>query len=313
MPIKGQKREPSHQELLEAALSFQVQILDALLSSRAWTMDEIAFQGGTSLKLAHGSARFSEDLDFLLAQELADKALDFAQVTLARVRESMALEAPEDEITLKTGRRSGNTLPFTFVRTSRRFRNSIRVKTEFQAVPRALLKSYRKELVAFALPPQMRAGVRAMLPAATLDSIYADKILAIVNRPYLKPRDFFDLWWLRTQRGIKEPTEQENLAERITTAAAMYGKTRTDTIEALDKFLHGRRVDEIGEMLASDLPRWLPEAMVRQFDQQKTWRAMSEIARADLEATVQLLKARPAAQESEAARASAKRITGRSR
>jgi predicted nucleotidyltransferase component of viral defense system len=284
------KRDLNPEEILEAALALQVRILDALLSSRAWRMDEIAFQGGTSLKLAHGSVRFSEDLDFLLAEEMADNVTQIAESALARVRETMAIDAPEDSIALRIGRRSGNTVPFTFVRASERFRNSIRVKVEFQLVPKVLLESYQKELVTFALPPQLRAGVKAMLPAATLDSIYADKILAIAQRPYLKPRDFFDLWWLRTHQGVKGPAEQGNLVERIATAAAMYGKTPTDALTGLEKFLRSRKVGEITGILVRDLPRWLPGAMVNQFNHHNTWRSIAEIAFADIATTAELLR-----------------------
>ena len=284
------KRDLSSTELLEAALGLQVRILDALLSSRAWRTDEIAFQGDTSLKLAHGSVRFSEDLDFLLAEEMADNVTQVAESALARVRETMAIDAPEDSITLKVGRRSGNTWPLTFVRSSGRFRNSIRVKVDFQLVPKILLESYQKELVTFALPPQLRAGVKAMLPAATLDSIYADKILAIAGRPYLKPRDFFDLWWLRTQQGVKGPSEQGSLVERIATAAAMYGKTPTDALAGLEKFLRSREVGEITGIVERDLPRWLPEALVNQFNHHNTWRSIAEIAFADIAAAAELLR-----------------------
>ena len=272
----ARKRDLIPAELLEAALALQVRILDALLSSRAWRTDEIAFQGGTSLKLAHGSARFSEGLDFPLAEEMAENVTQIAESALARVRETMASDAPEDSITLRAGRRSGNTLPFTFVRASERFRNSIRVKVDFQLVPKILLKSYQKELATFALPPQLRAGVTTMLPAATLDSVYADKILAIGGRPYLKPRDFFDLWWLRTQQGVKGPSEHGNLVERIATAAAMYGKTTGDALAGLEKFLRSRDVGEVTGILARDLPRWLPEAMVKQFNHHNTWRSIAQ-------------------------------------
>src|SRR5271166_3134283 len=119
----ARKRDLNPAELLAAALGLQVRILDALFSSRAWRTDEIAFQGGTSLKLAHGSVRFSEDLDFLLAEEMADNVRHIAESALARVRETMAIDAPQDSITLRVGRRSGNTWPLTFVRSSERFRN----------------------------------------------------------------------------------------------------------------------------------------------------------------------------------------------
>ena len=44
----------------------QAAALAALMDSRRWEPGELAFQGGTCLHLAHGSARFSEDLDFMV-------------------------------------------------------------------------------------------------------------------------------------------------------------------------------------------------------------------------------------------------------
>jgi predicted nucleotidyltransferase component of viral defense system len=292
MSKRPEKRDLTPAERLNAALAMQILILDALMSVRAWRPNEIAFQGGTSLKLAYGSARFSEDLDFLLAQEMADSVREITESAFQRVREAMAVQAPGDSITLRAGRRNGNTLPFTFVRTSDRFRNSIRVKVDFQLVPKVLINAYEKQLTSLALPPQLRAGVQTMLPAAKLDSIYADKILAVAGRPYFKPRDFFDLWWLRTQQGIKAPAEQENLLERIATAAAMYGKTTADVLAGLEKFLRERQIGEIAGILERDLPRWVPEPMVKQFHQHGTWHSIAQFALADLAAAVEFLRRR---------------------
>ena len=54
----------------ELRQALHVATLDALLASRRWQPGELVFQGGTSLHLAHGSPRFSEDLDFLVHSTL---------------------------------------------------------------------------------------------------------------------------------------------------------------------------------------------------------------------------------------------------
>ena len=47
---------------------YQMYLLDLLFKS-AWE-NALVFKGGTALKLAYGSARFSEDLDFSLLGEV---------------------------------------------------------------------------------------------------------------------------------------------------------------------------------------------------------------------------------------------------
>jgi len=49
-------------------------------------------------------------------------------------------------------------------------------------------------------------------------------------------------------------------------------------------------VDDITGILARDLPRWLPEPMVTQFNHHKTWRSIAEFALADLSAAAELLR-----------------------
>jgi hypothetical protein len=109
-----------------------------------------------------------------------------------------------------------------------------------------------------------------VLPAATFDSIYA-------------------VWWLRTQQRVTAPAQQEHLVERIATVAAMYGKTLTDALAGLRKFLRSRHVGDITTILARDLPRWLPEAMVSQFNHHNTWLSIAEVALVDIPATAELL------------------------
>jgi Nucleotidyl transferase AbiEii toxin, Type IV TA system len=59
---------PQEQALLRETL--QMSAISALMNARRWEPGDIVFQGGTSLHLAHGSARFSEDLDFMVRDDL---------------------------------------------------------------------------------------------------------------------------------------------------------------------------------------------------------------------------------------------------
>ena len=60
------KRVFSTQAQLQLREILQTATLAALMDSRRWEPGDLAFQGGTSLHLAHGSARFGEDLNFMV-------------------------------------------------------------------------------------------------------------------------------------------------------------------------------------------------------------------------------------------------------
>ena len=64
------KRSLSAVEAFDLRQALHVSVLEALLASRRWEPGDLVFQGGTSLHLAHGSPRFSEDLDFLVKSTL---------------------------------------------------------------------------------------------------------------------------------------------------------------------------------------------------------------------------------------------------
>jgi predicted nucleotidyltransferase component of viral defense system len=62
--VKKRSLTADDQQRFRAIL--QSATISALMDSRRWQPGELAFQGGTCLHLAHGSARFSEDLDFMV-------------------------------------------------------------------------------------------------------------------------------------------------------------------------------------------------------------------------------------------------------
>ncbi len=75
------KRRLTPTEAFDLRQALHVATLDALMASRRWEPADLAFQGGASLHLAHGSPRYSEDLHFLVdaslnLQALADQLKD---------------------------------------------------------------------------------------------------------------------------------------------------------------------------------------------------------------------------------------------
>ncbi len=64
------KRRLTPTEAFDLRQALHVATLDALMASRRWEPADLAFQGGASLHLAHGSPRYSEDLHFLVDASL---------------------------------------------------------------------------------------------------------------------------------------------------------------------------------------------------------------------------------------------------
>ena len=86
--------------------------------------------------------------------------------------------------------------------------------------------------------------------AATRESLMGDKIVALAMRPYVKLRDFYDVWWLWHELGGRcDPAWVE-------ASARLYGLTLQDVAQGL------ARLDTetpTVEALQRDLRRWLPQ------------------------------------------------------
>jgi hypothetical protein len=92
-------------------------------------------------------------------------------------------------------------------------RSVIRMKIEFYLVPSLdrikTMTSYLGNM------PMVRACViqnqlpqlNALVVHETPESILADKIIAILKRPYIKGRDFWDMWFLQNGMGIRLDTD----------------------------------------------------------------------------------------------------------
>jgi hypothetical protein len=164
----------------------QARILGCL--QRAGAMVTLAFHGGTALRFLYASARYSEDLDFAL--ERARSQYDF-RAYLRAIRGELSAEGYT--VGLKVNDRE--IVHSAFVR--------------FAGLPYELgLSPHRDEVLSVKIevdtnPPAgavlattvVRRHVTLHLQHHDRSSLLAGKLHAILQRPYLKGRDVYDLLW----------------------------------------------------------------------------------------------------------------------
>ncbi len=259
------RRHLTWEEALSAAEALQVALLDGISRARRWGKAELAFQGGTSLHLAYGSPRASEDLDFIVASDkgldaVMDGALSHAK---AFVRQAVG---PEAEVEIKaraadpkTGE-ARNPRIYTVSFRAPAFLESVKVKVEFWVAGPRAAAGYDSQVRVSRLSREGRmrrpidlAISQAIIPTAQLSEIYADKIHAVAGRDYLKHRDVFDLWWIDQQGATlqgdalrkalgnrralypKGPQAAKDRASRLRARAA--GMMKTESLTAFSKEL----------------------------------------------------------------------------
>lgn len=157
-----------------------------------------AFQGGTSLRILHGLPRFSEDLDFILLD--ADPAFRWAHYfdSLVEVLEQFGVHCELSERghmdnTVRQAMLKDNSigrqldLSFFDANTPRK----LKVKLEIDTNPPAGTGTSWHYL---------DFPVDFEVCAQDLPSNYALKLHALLCRPYLKGRDWFDFAWYCKQK-----------------------------------------------------------------------------------------------------------------
>ena len=173
----------------------QARILGGL--QRAGAMIPLAFHGGTALRFLYSSARYSEDLDFALERPASQYDL---RVCLRAVQGAFTSEGYAVEVKLNDRR----VVQAAFIRfpgllhelgLSPRREQVIGVKIEVDTRPPAgavLATTVVRRYVTLQLQHHDRA------------SLLAGKLHAILQRPYLKGRDVYDLLWYLSDPGWPE-------------------------------------------------------------------------------------------------------------
>lgn len=235
----------------------QISTVRALMDSRRWEPGDIAFQGGTSLHLAYGSARYSEDLDFLVRGGLSLQGLSRA------VQKHLSLPtdiAGDLKASVTVGKDEKNPHSFYVSLGGPNVLGSAKVKIELWQAPDAALKSLQ-----VLVSTLVSSAGQAFVPTLSLAEIHADKVYALGARKRIKPRDVFDLWWLAQKRLAALPTRLTVSADALRTRLAIYPVPSGQPHDTAQAWLENAalRMQDLNAphaaaQVAEDLARWLP-------------------------------------------------------
>jgi predicted nucleotidyltransferase component of viral defense system len=252
--------QPFPKKLQQGAL-LQLILLHTLYSQTG--SDQIIFQGGTALRWIDGGQRASEDLDFVSSMP----STRFRKV-LDRILSQTRLLALS-QFGMGTFEEKPRHTPMGSFRTFILFkpdsqRERISVRIEVEQIHSDKSPSQRK-IPMMDCPPVfnvMKEGVLALpfsssvLVVETPEEILTDKLRALYERPYLKGRDLYDLWFLHSMLGAK--TSLDQLDRKLKSYIRPFHVARRATF-FLKK--EGRR--QLREALETDLRRFLPSPVYR--------------------------------------------------
>lgn len=254
------KRKPLSRALsLQWAQLAHSAYLDALMSVSGWAADQFAFHGGTSLHLSWNSPRFSEDLDFLLSKDV-DDIQKVATKVLGKVRERLRLIDPAFDIDIKDSSKDPNRMIVYAITISKAdYLGKALVKAEFWRTDSEYLRNYPKQFRTPAALDGVLSRFVNPIPAAALETAYADKLTAFATRPRLKWRDIFDLWWIGTQSSstLDILAVRDQFLHNVQAYTTVENKLPS---EALRLFFR----NDPQELIARadpDLKRWLPTTL----------------------------------------------------
>lgn len=250
----AKKRTLSAEDQQNFRRLLQSATLSALMDSRRWQPGELAFQGGTCLHLAHGSARFSEDLDFMVRGGLSLQSLS---KEVQRRLQALPGVPTDMKVTVAPSKEPRNPHAFMVTLGGPQVIGSAKVKIELWQTSETALNTLK--LVVRAIPSP--TGQQAFVPTLTLEEIFADKVYALGARDRLKARDIFDLWWLCEQKPMV--VNAETLCTRLDIYPGEDGD-RTHTAQkwlaAAQSRLSDLRAATTAPAVATDLKRWLPSS-----------------------------------------------------
>jgi hypothetical protein len=222
---------------------------------RAGFFEVAAFQGGTSLRVLHGLPRFSEDLDFILKKPAPDfNWQHYLEPMIACCAEFGLRTDAQDKSRMDQRVRKAllkdnsiaNQLDLAFQRGG--VQQPLKIKLEVDVNPPAG-SGFGFTYLDFPLDCE--------ICHQDLASNFALKIHALLCRPYLKGRDWFDFAWYANQRM------QPNL-QHLQAALRQWGPWQGEVIEVDAVWLRNSLQEKINTVdwkkAAQDVERFLNPA-----------------------------------------------------
>ena len=244
------------------------EILFAL--EREGLLEDLTFQGGTSLRLCRNAQRFSEDLDFVGGH-------DFAPAQLRKIRTCVERHIGKRydlEIAVKEPREMREDPTYFGVKTDR-WQIAVVTNPGRPDLPRQKIKfevanvpAYTRETMSpmrnYEILPDGYDDI--LVPTETLEEIMADKVVSLTAcTTYKRHRDIWDLGWL-SQRLQREGDIDHDLV-----ASLVDRKIQDYQIEDFEGLLSDR-IATLGETVRSksfldEMTRFItPAARKRTFD-----------------------------------------------
>lgn len=170
----------------------------------AGLLDQLTFQGGTSLRLCHSSPRFSEDLDFVggkgFTRQQLEPIKDCIEYYIGQryglkvsVKEPKELKDEREYADLKI----------------EKWQIAVITSPRRKEIPQQRIKVEVANVDAYSREPRALQLNYSFLPEGygdtlvlteTLDEVMADKLVSLVNTTgYVRNRDIWDLRWLQQQ------------------------------------------------------------------------------------------------------------------
>ncbi|MBN1664874.1 MAG: nucleotidyl transferase AbiEii/AbiGii toxin family protein [Deltaproteobacteria bacterium] len=260
------------------------EIAQLILLHRLYAQKEsrhLIFQGGTALRWCYGGSRFSEDLDFVtpLASEDVQKILNAA---VKGVEKLMIPHFGIGMVMLKEKSAREDALKYFMDFRPVGSREKISIKLEFEGLAPGKRPDIQNHVLSLLSPVAylIAAGEfrvprpNTIVVAQTPTEIFSDKVRALLERQYLKGRDFFDLWYLYSV--LKMPVDVKIVERKFTLYRAPFVAART-----VDFFVRPSKQEEdmMRESIEQDLSRFLPPDVLAVHQAQK-YAPFLEVARA---------------------------------
>jgi len=217
-------------------------------------LDRLTFQGGTSLRLCYGSARLSEDLDFVGGKDFSTSHLgDMKSCIENYVGERYGLE-----VSVKEPSEMAKEKKYQDVKVDK-WQIRITTSPTRRDLPKQKIKIEVCNVAAYTREPLALKINYDFLPdgysdtfimTESLDEIMADKLISLINTTrYVRHRDIWDLRWLKQQSPV---INSEFILKKIADYKI------TDYVPKLDEMTN--RIDEIikSKDFHNEMSRFIP-------------------------------------------------------
>jgi predicted nucleotidyltransferase component of viral defense system len=208
---------------------FQLILLQHLYSRPE--SEHLVFKGGTAIRWCHGGERFSEDLDFVthLDRSVLEKLMRSVETPVTR--ESIAHFGPGRLTVTSRGQRDEGTV-WRAVFEPQTARDRITVKVECERLQEGAMPATEPRVLGMQKAVSYLIGAgefriprpNSVLVVETPEEILSDKVRALLERPYLKGRDIFDVWHLRDRLGV--PVVRKVMERKFSCYAAPFTPRR---------------------------------------------------------------------------------------